>query len=179
MCCARRCDPYSDVLQADYEHVWLTSVDVEMDPGGDPRAEFFEDAPRLGEAARTGCGRSVRPSRPAGGRAARDGRGRPRGAGHAGELRGRAHAPDRQPGRRADDVRAAAVAERITNMMQETFRANGFVETYDLRDVQTNQLEGRSPDSVSHPPVLAEVRVSRLGQELQATIVARVPATGG
>jgi hypothetical protein len=49
----------------------------------------------------------------------------------------------------ADDVRASAVAERITNMMQETFRANGFVETYDLRDVQTNQLEGRSPDSVS------------------------------
>jgi hypothetical protein len=38
------------MLQADYEHVWLENVDVEIDPGGDPRAAFFEDAPRLGEA---------------------------------------------------------------------------------------------------------------------------------
>ena len=171
--------PYSDALQADYEHVWLEGVDVEMDPGGDPRAVFFEDAPRLGEEGEDW----LREERQAFAARQED-------APRAMVDIGRSipvtpvvfeAAPTLLIGSPivvAEDVRAAAVAERITNMMQETFRANGFVETYDLRDVQTNQLEGRSPDSASHPPVLAEVRISVVGQELQATIVARVPATG-
>jgi hypothetical protein len=171
--------PWSDILQADYEHVWLEGVDVEIDPGGDHRAVFFEDAPRLGEEGEDW----LREERQAFAARQED-------APRAMVDLGRAvpvapvtfeAAPTLLIGSPvvvADDVRAAAVAERITNMMQETFRANGFVETYDLRDVQTNQLEGRSPDSVSRPPVMAEVRVSLLGQELQATIVARVPSTG-
>jgi hypothetical protein len=175
----RSLHPYSDVLQADYEHVWLESVDVEMDPGGDPRAVFFEDAPRLGEGGEDW----LREERQAFATRQEDA---PRAMVEVGPVAPAAPvsfdaAPTLLIGSPvvvSDDVRAAAVAERITNMMQETFRANDFVETYDLRDVQTNQLEGRSPDSVAHPPVLAEVRVSVVGQELQATIVARVPATG-
>jgi hypothetical protein len=171
--------PWSDILQADYEHVWLEDVEVRIDPGGDPRAAFFEDAPRLGEAGEDW----LREERQAFAARQED-------APRAMVELGRAvpvapvsfdAAPTLLIGNPvvvADDVRASAVAERITNMMQETFRANGFVETYDLRDVQTNQLEGRSPESVSRPPVLAEVRVSLIGQELQATIVARVPSTG-
>jgi tetratricopeptide (TPR) repeat protein len=171
--------PHSDMLQADYEHVWLENVDVEMDPGGDPRAAFFEDAARLGQAGEDW----LREERQAFAARQED-------APRAMVDLGRAvpvapvifeAAPTLLIGSPvvvADDVRASAVAERITNMMQETFQANGFVETYDLRDVQTNQLDGRSPDSVTRPPVLAEVRVSLIGQELQATIVARVPSTG-
>ena len=172
-------DPWSDMLQADYEHVWLENVEVEIDPAGDPRAAFFEDAPRLGEAGEDW----LREERQAFAARQEDA---PRAMvelGHAVPVAPVTFeaAPTLLIGNPvvvADDVRASAVAERITNMMQETFRANGFVETYDLRDVQTNQLEGRSPSSVARPPVLAEVRVSLLGQELQATIVARVPSTG-
>jgi hypothetical protein len=175
----RSLHPYSDVLQADYEHVWLELVDVEMDPGGDHRAVFFEDAPRMGEGGEDW----LREERQAFAARQEDA---PRAMVEVGPVAPATPvsfdaAPTLLIGSPvvvSDDVRAAAVAERITNMMQETFRANGFVETYDLRDVQTNQLEGRSPDSVAHPPVLAEVRVSVVGQELQATIVARVPATG-
>jgi tetratricopeptide (TPR) repeat protein len=171
--------PHSDAVQADYEHVWLAAVDVRIDPGGDPRAEFFEDAPRLGEAGEDW----LRDERQAFAARQED---PPRAMVDLGETA--AVAPVVFPSAPvviigtpivvADDMRAAAVAERITSMMQETFRANGFVETYDLRDVETNQLEGRSVDAVAHPPVLVEVRVSVLGQELQATLVARVPATG-
>jgi tetratricopeptide (TPR) repeat protein len=175
----RALEPYADILQADYEHVWLENVDVEMDPGGDPRAAFFEDAPRLGEGGEDW----LREERQAFAARQEDA---PRAMVDLGPVAPVAPvvfeaAPTLLIGSPvvvSEDVRAAAVAERITNMMQETFRANGFVETYDLRDMQTNQLEGRSPDSVAHPPVLAEVRVSVVGQELQATIVARVPATG-
>ena len=171
--------PHADMLQADYEHVWLENVDVEMDPGGDPRAVFFEDAPNLGEEGEDW----LREERQAFAARQEDA---PRAMVEIGHAVAVApvvfeSAPTLLIGSPvvvADDVRASAVAERITNMMQETFRANGFVETYDLRDVQTNQLEGRSQESVSRPPVLAEVRISLIGQELQATIVARVPSTG-
>jgi hypothetical protein len=175
----RALEPYADVLQADYEHVWLEHVDIEINPGGDPRVVFFEDAPRLGEAGEDW----LRDERQAFAARQEDA---PRAMVDLGPVAPVAPvvfeaAPTLLIGSPvvvSEDVRAAAVAERITNMMQETFRANGFVETYDLRDMLSNQLEGRSPDSVSHPPVLAEVRVSVVGQELQATIVARVPATG-
>jgi len=175
----RSLHPYSDALQADYEHVWLAAVDVTIDPGGDPRAEFFEDAPRLGEAGEDW----LREERQAFAARQEDA---PRAMVDLGETAvvapvTFASAPIILIGSPivvADDMRAAAVAERITNMMQETFCANGFVETYDLRDVETNQLEGRPIDSVAHPPVMVEVRVSVVGEELQATIVARVPATG-
>ncbi|MEO0755178.1 MAG: hypothetical protein AAFY85_10335, partial [Pseudomonadota bacterium] len=41
--------PWSDLLQADYEHVWLSDVVVKIDPGSNARIGFFEDAPRLDE----------------------------------------------------------------------------------------------------------------------------------
>ncbi|SFP87933.1 hypothetical protein SAMN04488047_1164 [Tranquillimonas alkanivorans] len=173
--------PWSDAVQADYEHVWLDHVDVALDPGDDTRVEFFEDAPRLGEAGEDW----LREERQAFAVRLEDARRAMMEAGN------RSPAPVVPPDAAtlpcvlignpvvvADDVRAEVVAERITNAIENTFRQNGFVDTYDLRDVQSNQLEGKAQDSVSRPPVLVEVRVSLIGQELQATIVARVPATG-
>lgn len=170
--------PHDDALQADYEHVWLSGVEVQADPGDDHRACFFEDAPALDESGEDW----LRDERQA--FAARLEEARPAMAG-TGDLPVRPVVFEAAPCLLigapvvvADDPRAAAVAERITNAMQDTFRQNGFVETYDLRDLTTNQLAGREADSASRPPVMVEVRVSLIGRELQATILARVPATG-
>ncbi len=171
--------PWSDAVQADYEYVWLEGVDTELDPGGDHRAEFFEDAPRLDEAGEDW----LREERQAFAARLEDAPQVMVDAGLSVPVAPVVYdvAPCVLIGAPvvvSDDVRAAVVAERITNAMQDTFRQNGYVETYDLRDVQSNQLEGRAHETVSRPPVLAEVRVSLVGQELQATIIARVPSTG-
>ncbi|MEM6499188.1 MAG: hypothetical protein AAF709_21000, partial [Pseudomonadota bacterium] len=78
----------------------------------------------------------------------------------------------------SDDNLAKVVAERVTNGIEATFRHNGFIDTYDLRDMESNQLAGRHIDSVLRPPVLVEVRVALFARELQLTILARIPATG-
>jgi len=171
--------PWSDAIQADYDHVWLQGVDAQLDPGGDHRAEFFEDAPRLDEAGEDW----LREERQAFAARLEDAPQVMVDAGTSVPIAPVTYevAPCILIGTPvvvSDDMRATVVAERITNAMQDTFRQNGYVETYDLRDVQTNQLEGRRAESVSRPPVLVEVRVSLVGLELQATIIARVPATG-
>ncbi|MEM9843906.1 MAG: tetratricopeptide repeat protein, partial [Pseudomonadota bacterium] len=78
----------------------------------------------------------------------------------------------------ADDGLAEVVAERLTNAIASTFRHNGYLETYDLRDMESNQLADRDVESVLCPPVLVETRLSLLARDLQITILARVPATG-
>lgn len=171
--------PWSDTVQADYEHVWLEGVEAVLEPGGDHRAEFFEDAPRLEEAGEDW----LRDERQAFAARLEDAPQAMVDAGTAVSVTPVTYqvAPCILIGTPvvvSEDTRAAVVAERITNAMQDTFRQNGYVDTYDLRDVQTNQLAGRAAESVSRPPVLVEVRVSLFGLELQATIVARVPATG-
>ena len=171
--------PWSDALQADYEFVWLEGVDVIIDPGSDARVEFFEDAPRLDEAGEDW----LRDERQAFASRVEDARNAMVDTGPTNYI-----APVHfnsvpcvligTPVVVGDDPRAAVVAERVTNAIQNTIRQNAFLDTYDLRDVQTNQLSGRATDTLARPPVLVEVRMSLMGQELQATIVARVPATG-
>lgn len=170
--------PWADVIQADYEHVWLTNLDIRADPGSDSRVAFFEDAPALDEPGEDW----LREERQAFDARIEDDRGA---MVDAGEVPVAPISFDTAPcvliGSPvvvADDGLAEVVAERITSSMVNTFRQNAFVDTYDLRDLETNQLEGRPADSLTRPPVLVEVRVSQMGQELQATIVARVPATG-
>ncbi|MEL6171504.1 MAG: hypothetical protein AAGK67_02070 [Pseudomonadota bacterium] len=172
--------PWNDALQADYEHVWLSGIDVEIDPGSDSRAVFFEDAPRLDEGGEDW----LREERQAFEARVEDDRSAMVEVGPV--------TPPVSPvtfGTRpcvligspvviADDNLAEVVAERITNAISTTFRHNGYVETYDLRDMQNNQLAGRNADSVLCPPVLVETRLSLLSRELQVTILARVPATG-
>lgn len=171
--------PWSDALQADYEHVWLTGMDIALDPGSDTRAVFFEDAPRLDEDGEDW----LREERTAFEARVEEDRGAMVDPGPA--------APDApvvfeaapciligSPVVIADDPLAEVVAERITNSVETTFRHNGFVETYDLRDMESNQLAGRATESVLCPPVLVEVRVSLVARELQITILARVPASG-
>ena len=169
----------ADAVQADYEHVWLDHVDIFMDPGGDSRVEFFEDAPVLDEPGEDW----LREERQSFAARIEDARGAMIETG-----------PDLpvapldfesapciligSPVVVGRDERGEVIADRITNAMALTFRQNGFVETYDLRDLQSNQLEGRPIDTLARPPILVEVRVSLMGAELQATIVARVPATG-
>ncbi|WP_370402469.1 hypothetical protein [Sulfitobacter sp. JB4-11] len=171
--------PWNDAVQADYEHVWLEGVDVSMDPGDDVRVAFFEDAPALDEGGEDW----LREERQAFAARLEDARTTMVDAGPATKI-----APVNFEGPPcilignpvviSDDPLANVVAERITSAMQTTFMQNGFVETFDLRDLESNQLTGRAADAVSRPPVLVEVRISVLGDELQATILARVPATG-
>ena len=171
--------PWSDLLQADYEHVWLSDVVVKIDPGSNARIGFFEDAPRLDEGGEDW----LRDERQAFEARVEDDRGAMVDTGGGVPV-----APVTfdappcvligNPVVVSDDAIAGVVAERITNAMVTTFRQNGFLETYDLRDVETNQLAGREIDTVVRPPVLVEVRVSLLAHELQSTVLARVPATG-
>lgn len=172
--------PYEDIVEADHEHVTLRGVVTEVDPGSDTRAEFFEDAPALDEPGEDW----LREERQAFLSRIEDAPATMVDPGPTANVAPATLEVFRpciligSPVVIADDARAEVVAERITNAMVNTFRQNGFVETYDLRDVQTNQLEGRSPDALVRPPVLVEVRISLFGDELQATIVARVPASG-
>lgn len=171
--------PWSDALQADYEYVWLTGVDVSMDPGDDVRVAFFEDAPALDEAGEDW----LREERQAFEARLEDARTTMVDAGPATNIALVSFESPPciligNPVVISDDPHANVAAERITSAMQTTFMQNGFVETFDLRDLESNQLTGRSADTVSRPPVLVEVRISVLGEELQATILARVPATG-
>lgn len=175
----RQLGPWSDVLQADYEHVWLNALSVQMDPGSNSRIGFFEDAPRLDEDGEDW----LRDERQAFEARVEDDRGAMVDTGHSVPVAPVTfEAPPcvliGNPVVVSDDPLAGVVAERITNAMVSTFRQNGFLETYDLRDVETNQLAGRETDSVVRPPILIEVRVSLMAQELQSTVLARVPATG-
>lgn len=171
--------PWTDAVQADYEHVWLDNVDVSMDPGDDIRVAFFEDAPVLDEEAEDW----LREERQAFAARLEDARTTMVDAGPATSVapvtfEGPPCVLIGNPVVISEDPHAHVAAERITSAMQTTFMQNGFVETFDLRDLESNQLTGRAADSVSRPPVLVEVRISVLGEELQATILARVPATG-
>ena len=171
--------PWNDALQADYEHVWLQDVTVAMDPGDDVRVAFFEDAPVLDEGGEDW----LREERQAFAARLEDARTTMVDAGPTNTMlpvsfEGPPCILIGNPVVISDDPHAHVAAERITSAMQTTFMQNGFVETFDLRDLESNQLTGRAADSVSRPPVLVEVRISLLGDELQATILARVPATG-
>lgn len=172
--------PWSDMIQADYEHVWLSGVDVEMDPGSDRHVVFFEDAPRLDEGGEDW----LREERQAFEARVEDDRGAMVDTGsHASPVapimfQTRPCVLIGSPVVIADDTLADVVAERITNAIATTFRHNGFVETYDLRDMESNQLAGREAESVLCPPVLVESRVSLVARELQITILARVPSSG-
>ncbi|MEM6579022.1 MAG: tetratricopeptide repeat protein [Pseudomonadota bacterium] len=172
-------EPWSHALQADHEHVWLSDVDVEADPGSDTRAVFFEDAPRLDEGGEDW----LREERQAFEARIEDDRGA---MVETGIARVVASAPQvtracilvGNPVVIADDNLAEVVAERLTNSIASTFRQNGYLETYDLRDMESNQIAGREVESLLCPPVLVETRVSLLARDLQVTILARVPATG-
>ncbi|MEO1138365.1 MAG: hypothetical protein AAFW87_02815 [Pseudomonadota bacterium] len=172
--------PWSDTIQADYEHVWLSGLDVESDPGCDSRAVFFEDAPRLDEGGEDW----LREERQAFEARVEDDRGAMVDTGAVVPTVAPVTFQTRpcvligNPVVIADDALAEVVAERITNAMATTFRHNGYVETYDLRDMESNQLAGRETESVLCPPVLVETRISLIARELQITILARVPATG-
>ncbi|MEO0703012.1 MAG: hypothetical protein AAFY80_12790 [Pseudomonadota bacterium] len=171
--------PWSDLLQADYEHVWLKGIRIEKDPGSNARIGFFEDAPRLDEDGEDW----LRDERQAFETRVEDDRGTMVGAGDVAPI-----APVTfdappcvligSPVVIADDNLAKVVAERITNSLATTFRHNGYIDTYDLRDMESNQLAGRHVESVLRPPVLVEVRVALFARELQITVLARVPATG-
>ncbi|WP_120499076.1 hypothetical protein [Roseovarius sp. EL26] len=170
---------HSDVVQADYDYVWLEGVDIHMDPGSDTHIEFFEDAPNLGEAGEDW----LREERQAFAARVQDAQS---------DMMGSEVISAIAPGNIAalpcilignpvvvsDDVRASVIAERIATAIENTFRQNGYVETYDLRDLTSNQVQDRDVNSLSRPPVLVEVRTSLLGEELQVSIVARIPATG-
>lgn len=175
----RALHPWSDIVQANYDHVWLEGVDVNLDPGSDSRAGFFEDAPNLDEDGEDW----LRDERQAFLARVEDAQVDMMGSGVSvpiAPLSAEA-APCILIGNPvviSDDVRASVVAERIATSIENTFRQNGYVETYDLRDLTSNQVQNRGIDTLSRPPVLVEVRISLLGEELQATIVARVPATG-
>lgn len=172
-------EPWSYTLQADHEHVWLTQVDIDAEPGSDARVVFFEDAPRLDEGGEDW----LREERQAFEARVEDDRGAMVETGVAQVV-----PPDFSVSRAcvlvgnpvviADDALAEVVAERLTNAIASTFRHNGYLETYDLRDMESNQLAGREAESVLCPPVLVETRLSLLSRDLQITILARVPATG-
>ncbi|MEM6482662.1 MAG: hypothetical protein AAF681_12500, partial [Pseudomonadota bacterium] len=172
-------EPWSYALQADHEHVWLSDVQVLADPGSDARAVFFEDAPRLDEGGEDW----LREERQAFEARIEDD---PRAMVKTGIMRVAPVAPQIEracilvgnPVVIADDSLAEVVAERLTNAISSTFRHNGYVETYDLRDMESNQLAGRDVESVLCPPVLVETRLSLLARDLQITVLARVPATG-
>ncbi|WP_338550505.1 hypothetical protein [Roseovarius phycicola] len=172
--------PWCDAVQADYEHVWLSSVEVEIDPGCDTRAVFFEDAPRLDEGGEDW----LREERQAFEARIEDDRGAMVDTGVVATpikpvtFAARPCVLIGNPVVITDDAMADVVAERITNAMATTFRHNGFLETYDLRDMESNQLAGREVESVLCPPVLVETRLSLMARELQITILARVPASG-
>ncbi|MEL7259638.1 MAG: winged helix-turn-helix domain-containing protein, partial [Pseudomonadota bacterium] len=137
--------PWSDTVQADYEHIWLSGVDVELDPGCDSRAVFFEDAPRLDEGGEDW----LREERQAFEARVEDDRGAMVDTGAVAVPVKPVNFSTRpcvligNPVVIADDAMADVVAERITNAMATTFRHNGFLETYDLRDMESNQLAGR------------------------------------
>ncbi|MEM9498803.1 MAG: hypothetical protein AAGA28_12850 [Pseudomonadota bacterium] len=173
-------EPFSDALQADHEHVWLTGVDIDFAPGCDARAVFFEDAPRLDEGGEDW----LREERQAFDARVEDARSAmvdpgvtPARIAPVAEQT-RACVLVGNPVIIADDTLAEVVAERLTNAIASTFRHNGYLETYDLRDMENNQLAGRQAESVLCPPVLVETRLSLLARDLQITILARVPATG-
>ncbi len=172
--------PWSDTVQADYEHVWLSGLDVQLDPGCDNRAVFFEDAPRLDEGGEDW----LREERQAFDARIEDDRGAMVDTGAVARPVAPVTFETRpcvligNPVVIADDNLAEVVAERITNAIATTFRHNGYLETYDLRDMESNQLAGRETESVLCPPVLVETRLSLIARELQITILARVPATG-
>lgn len=172
--------PWNDALQADYEHVWLSGMDVELDPGSDSRAVFFEDAPRLDEGGEDW----LREERQAFEARVEEDRGAMVDTGALAPpvapvtFQSRPCILIGNPVVISDDNLAEVVAERVTNAISATFRHNGFVETYDLRDMERNQLAGREIESVLCPPVLVETRLSLIARELQVTILARVPATG-
>ena len=175
----RTIGPWADVVQADYDHIWLEGVDIHLDPESDTHIEFFEDAPNLGEMGEEW----LREERQAFAARVQDAQTDMMESGQVPtvmplEIEARPCILIGNPVVVSDDVRASVIAERIATAIENTFRQNGYVETYDLRDLTTNQVQGREMNTLSRPPVLVEVRTSLLGEELQATIVARVPATG-
>lgn len=174
----RALGPHADILQADYDHVWLENVVLNLSQSGRSQRDFFEDAPALGDDYEDWLRQE---------RAALENRfeatARPQITSSI--LPAVAPAPaDRPcvvmatPVAISNDPRAAAVAERICNSMAATFRLNGYLDIYDLRDLQTNQLSDISAQSAIHPQLLVEVRVSLIGEELQAAVVARIPSSG-
>ena len=172
-------EPWSHALQADHEHVWLSDVTVEADPGSDARAVFFEDAPRLDEGGEDWLReeRQAFEARIEEDREAMVETGIARIVADAPKI-ARACILVGNPVVIADDNLAEVVAERLTNSIASTFRQNGYLETYDLRDMESNQIAGREIESLLCPPVLVETRVSLLARDLQITVLARVPATG-
>lgn len=175
----RSLGPWADVLQADYDHVWLDGIDIDLDPESDTHIGFFEDAPNLGEAGEDW----LREERQAFSARIRDAHADMMESGQdiavlAPEAEHRPCVLIGKPIIISDDVRASIVAERIATAIEITFRQNDYVDIYDLRDLTTNQVQGREMHSLSRPPVLVEVRASLLGEELQTSIVARIPATG-
>lgn len=170
---------WCDIVQANYDHVWLEGVEINLDPESNSRADFFEDAPNLDEEGEDW----LRNERQAFAARVQDSQVTMMGSGAVAPLEPfDTEAPlcilIGSPVVISDDVRASIVADRIATAIENTFRQNGYVETYDLRDLTSNQVQGRQINSLSRPPVLVEVRTSLLGEELQASIVARVPATG-
>ena len=156
---------HGDLLGADRSYVWLNGI--ELAPRLDLNSAFFEDAPHLGESFEDWLSweRAHHSSRS---------------IASGGALQPLERKPCVmlcQPRIVSDDPYVSVIIQSVCDQILHSLRLHAFVEVFDLRDLETNQLSAFGDQSIPQPDYALQSELTKSGQDAQLSLKVFDPTT--